>query len=87
MAFLSMLAFLLSVVFNDPLASVLISMGIWMTMCIGHLSAVGGTPSFVPDLLSDTSIRVVFWALSITMGALALWLIGREEHLLSRIKA
>jgi hypothetical protein len=87
MAFLSMLAFLMSVIFNDPLASVLISMGIWITLCIGHLSAVGGAPSFVPDLLSDTSLRVVFWALSLTMGALALWIAGREEHLLGRLKA
>lgn len=87
MAFLSMLAFLMSVVFNDPLASVLISMGIWIALCIGHLSAVGGVPSFVPDLLSDTSIRVAFWGLSVTMGVLALWIAGREEHLLGRMKS
>ncbi len=84
MAFLSALAFLTSVVFNDPLAGVLVSMGLWAALCIGHVSALSGVPSFVPDVLSDGNMRVLFGVLGVMMGALALWLAGREENLLRR---
>jgi hypothetical protein len=77
MTFLSALAFLLSVIFFDSLASALISLLVWMGMALRHFVEI--TPFFLPDLL-----RVSFYPAMLIVAPVlvlvALWLADREER-------
>ncbi len=77
MTFLSALAFLLSVLFFDPLASVLISLLLWVALTIRHFVEVSALA--LPDLLRPTSYPVM-WIAAPLLVALALWLAEREER-------
>lgn len=77
MTFLSALAFLLSVLFFDALASVLISLLLWVSITLRHFTEL--PPSFVPDLLLPN----VYPAMLLSAPALvllALIIAEREER-------
>ena len=78
MTFLSALAFLLSVLFFDSLASVLISLLLWIGATLRHFLDLG-TLAAVPDLLLKTTYPAMLIATPVLV-VLALWLAEREER-------
>jgi hypothetical protein len=82
MAFLSALAFLMSVLFNDPLVGVLVSMGIWAALCIRHLNL--SQSSLIPDVIGSGVAHPLLFLLTAVMAVCALWLAGNEENRLGR---
>lgn len=77
MTFLSALAFLLSVIFFDSLASVLISLLLWIGIALRHFVQI--TPFFLPDLLRMTYYPAMLIIAPVLVGV-ALWLADREER-------
>jgi len=81
MTFLAALAFLLSVLFIDPLISALICLVLW------GLQVLRAFPPFAafPDWLAS-DLRPWLWLMALLCVSVALWLAGREERqLLKRI--
>jgi hypothetical protein len=76
MAFLSMLAFLISVLSRDSVAGVTLSLATWCVLVFRRFS--GGIFERLPDL---TSVQARPWLLMLALafGLLALWLAGRES--------
>jgi hypothetical protein len=84
MAFLSALAFLLSVLFFDPMLSSLFSVLLWILMGMRQHLNIDVYPflRLLPNLLtSDT--RPVIWLGAVLMMCAALWLVGKEGRWLS----
>lgn len=81
MAFLSALAFLLSVLFLDPLVSVMFSLLLWGGMSLRRSVSVDLTPlvRLLPDVLAADT-RPLIWGMTVLLLGVALWLIGREER-------
>ena len=77
MTFLSALAFLLSVIFLNSLASVLISLLLWIAAAVRHF--VETTPFYVPDLLRMTSYPALLIAAPLLV-LVALWIAEHEER-------
>ncbi len=79
MAFLSALAFLLTVIFIDSMAGAVISMLLWMVQSVMRL-----VPNFLPPLPDMLAVEARPWllALALLMGVIALWLAGRDERVL-----
>ena len=77
MTFLSALAFLLSVIFFDSLASVLISLLIWVGATLRHFVTL--EPFWLPDVL-HSSFYAPMLAAAPALLLLALWLADHEER-------
>ncbi len=77
MTFLSALAFLLSVIFFDSLASVLISLLLWVGAAARHFVSL--EPFFLPDML-QISYQPIMLMAAAPLVLLALWLAEREER-------
>ncbi len=77
MTFLSALAFLLSVIFFDSLASVLISLLLWIVTAARHFVSLD--PFFLPDVL-QSSFQPALLIAAPLLVVLALWLAEREER-------
>jgi len=77
MAFLSALSLLLSMLAADPGLGSLVSLVLWALQAIGRLP--GDLPLRLPDLTA-TATHPWLWALALLMGALAVWVSGREER-------
>lgn len=77
MTFLSALAFLLSVLFFDSLASVLISLLLWAAITVRHFLDL--SVSLVPDVLHASAYPAMLVAAPVLV-LLALWLAEREER-------
>jgi hypothetical protein len=75
MAFLSGLAFLLSVLIREPLIGALASVGLWAALVLNRFS--GTLP--IPDLTGPMP-RLLMWTAAMIMAAAALWLGGEEER-------
>ncbi len=79
MAFLSMLAFFISVASRDSLAGIVISMTLWALLSIGRLAAAE-SPWFaqLPDL---TAAAAQPWLLALAVACAlgAFWVVGRTE--------
>ncbi len=84
MTFLSTLAFLLSVMFSDPLAGVMVAMLLWGFQSMHWFAQytgdfLGGFGSYIPNLLTAEA-RPWLLLLAALLGIVALWLVGREER-------
>ncbi len=84
MTFLSTFAFLLSVMFSDPLAGVLVAMLLWGFQSLHWFAqytgdSFGGFDSYIPNLLTAEA-RPWLLLLAALLGIVALWLVGREER-------
>jgi hypothetical protein len=79
MTFLSALAFLLSVLFFDSLASVLISLTLWVVTVVRHFVDFGTVALSLPDLLG-IDFRTVLWVAAPVLIVIALWIAEREER-------
>lgn len=81
MAFLSALAFLLSVIFFDPLTSTMFSGLIWLTMSMRHVVQLDLHPllQLLPNLLTADA-RPLIWILTAGLMVAALWLVGEDER-------
>ena len=77
MTFLSALAFLLSVLFFDPLASVLICLLLWTALALRHF--LDQSALALPDLLRASAYPAM-WIAAPALIVLALWLAEREER-------
>lgn len=77
MTFLSALAFLLSVLFFDSLASVFVSLLLWIGVALRHFVDLGAL--YTPDLLGG-DLRPVLWITAPALVAIALWIVEREER-------
>jgi hypothetical protein len=76
MTFLSALAFLLSVLFFDSLASVMISLLLWIGAALRHFVQF---EIFLPDLLHTSFYPVLLLTAPVLVGV-ALWLAEHEER-------
>ncbi len=81
MAFLSALAFLLTVLFIDSMAGSVISMLLWMIEGVMRVAPQFRPP--LPDMLAADSLPWLL-ALALLMGLAALWFAGRDERLFQR---
>jgi hypothetical protein len=81
MAFLSALAFLVSVLCLDPMAGILIGLALWITQSLARFWTL---PWILPDLLT-TEARPWLILLALLMGGAALWFAGRDERLLRNL--
>lgn len=81
MAFLSALAFLLSVIFFDPLTSTMFSGLIWLVMSMRHVVQLDLHPllQLLPNLLTADA-RPLIWILTAGLMVAALWLVGEDER-------
>lgn len=79
MTFLSALAFLLSVLFFDSLASVFVSLLLWIGTTVRHFVDFGTVSLYVPDLLRG-DLRPVLWIIAPVLVLIALWIVEREER-------
>jgi hypothetical protein len=79
MTFLSALAFLLSVLFFDPLMSVLICLLIWVGVSARHFLQLGSLSFSIPDLL-HADYYPVLWIAAPVLLLIALWIAEREER-------
>jgi hypothetical protein len=81
MAFLSAMAFLLSVVFFDPLTSAMFSGLIWLAMSMRHVVTLDLHPllNLLPNLLTADA-RPLIWLLTVGLMGAALWLVGEDER-------
>ena len=80
MAFLSALAFLITVLSVDPGLGVLVSLVLWAVLNVRRSAGLGNLSRYLPDLLAASS-RPWLWGLALSFGALALWAAaGREER-------
>ena len=77
MTFLSALAFLLSVLFFDPLASVLICLLLWTALALRHF--LDRSALVLPDFLRANDYPAM-WIAAPALVLLALWLAEREER-------
>ena len=76
---MSALAFLLSVLFFDPLMSVLICLLIWVSVSARHFSQFGSLSFSIPDLL-HADYQLVLWIAAPVLVFIALWIAEREER-------
>jgi hypothetical protein len=79
MTFLSALAFLLSVLFFDSLASVLISLLLWIAIAARHFLEMGAIALSIPDLLR-VDYRPALLIAAPALVVIALWIAEREER-------
>jgi hypothetical protein len=79
MTFLSALAFLLSVLFFDPLMSVLICLLIWVGVWARHFLALDSLSFSIPDLLHGDYQPMLLIAAPVLL-LIALWIAEREER-------
>lgn len=79
MTFLSALAFLLSVLFFDSLASVFLSLLLWIMAALRHFVDFGEISLYVPDLLRG-DFRLALWIAAPALVVIALWMAEREER-------
>ncbi len=79
MTFLSALAFLLSVLFFDSLASVFISLTLWIGTALRHFIDFGNVAFYIPDLLR-VDLRPALWLVAPALVIAALWIAEREER-------
>lgn len=79
MTALSALAFLLSVIIFDPLASIMISLTIWATQVVRRVDLHVPELRHIPDLLRADLYPLMFGAALVAV-LLALWLADREHH-------
>ena len=79
MAFLSALAFLLTIVSNEPLLGTLISLGLWIFQAIRQSPGAARLFWYIPNLWS-VDAHAWLWVLALLFGTLALWLAGSEER-------
>ncbi|MBN1934745.1 MAG: zf-HC2 domain-containing protein [Anaerolineae bacterium] len=77
MAFLSSLAFLLTVLTADPNVGFLVSLGVWAVQSTAEIAGRGAL-WFIPGLTA--AARPWLWILALLLGGLALWAGGREER-------
>jgi len=82
MAFLSALAFLLSVLLSDPIAGAVFSLMLWamnvMLRSVSNLNELTRILSF-PGLTSPETRPLLFMS-AVLLITLALWLVGRYER-------
>ncbi len=78
MAFLSALAFLLTVLTTDPNVGFLVSLGLWAVQSTAEITG-RGMLWFIPGL-TVTAARPWLWILALLLGGLALWAGGGEER-------
>ncbi|MCC7358027.1 MAG: hypothetical protein IT317_01020 [Anaerolineales bacterium] len=83
MAFLATLGFLLSVLLAEPLAGILISLGLWAARVLGPVWFAGEFWAGLPDLNAPLS-RAPLLLAAVGLAAAALWLGGQEERWLPR---
>lgn len=86
MAFLAALAFLLSVLLVEPLAGILISVGLWAVWVLGPVWLANTFWASLPDLNAPLG-RVALLLAAVALGAVGLWLGGQEERWLPRREA
>ncbi len=79
MTFLSALAFLLSVLFFNSLASVLISLLLWAIIALRHFVRVEDFSRWLPDVLQSHYYPLMLIAAP-ALIVLALWIAEREER-------
>ena len=79
MAFLSALAFLLTVLTTDPGIGVLVSLGLWTLQGLGRVTNLVGTSWNLPDLTASGT-RPWLWVLTLLFAGLALWASESEER-------
>lgn len=79
MAFLSSLAFLLTVLTADPNVGFLVSLGVWAVQSAAGTVGWAGVSWLIPDLVAAAA-RPWLWPLALLLGGLALWAGGREER-------
>jgi hypothetical protein len=79
MAFLSMLAFLLTVFTANSFTSAMVSLLLWAFQSMRQVSGLNRAIWFIPDFMA-ASARPGLWAAALLLAALALWLGGREER-------
>lgn len=84
MAFLSMLAFLLSVLAREPLLGAIVALGVWAVQSLHWFTAQTGTPvvswlDYFPDLLAS-HVQPYLLILALTFGLVALWIVERDEN-------
>ncbi len=75
MSFLSMFAFLLTILFHDPMVGALFSLGLWAFQSLHQF----GFRLPYPNLLTDAA-RPLLWILAFGFGAAALWAVERDER-------
>ena len=86
MAFLAALGFLFSVLLAEPLAGILISLGLWAARVLGPVWFAGDFWVNLPDLNTPLGRGLLLLA-AVGLGAVALWLGGQEERWLPRREA
>jgi len=79
MAFLSMLALLLTVLSNESAMGAAASLVLWIAWHVLRSDELGFLAWSLPDPLA-ASTRPALWALALLLGVLAFWLAGREER-------
>lgn len=81
MAFLSALAFLLTVATLEPGVGMLVSFALWVAQSVARFSTVSGIP--LPDL-TTAAARPWLWILAFLLGGLAFLIAGGEERWLRK---
>ncbi len=83
MAFLSALAFLLTVLTADPNVGFLVSLGLWVVQSMAEMTRTSWLLWRIPAMTAAT-VRPWLWMLALLLGGLALWAGGREEPWIRR---
>lgn len=80
MTFLSMVAFMLSVLSKDSLFGIVVSMTLWTVLSVGRMVVADGSGRvWWPDMTS-TAARPWLFALALACVLVALWSAGRTER-------
>lgn len=78
MAFLSALAFLLTVLTADPNVGFLVSLGLWAMQSTAEITGWGML--WFAHAMTAAAARPWLWILALLLGGLALWAGGREDR-------
>jgi hypothetical protein len=79
MAFLSALAFLLTVLTTEPLVGMLVSLVLWSVQALRQAAVIARALWYVPNLMTSEA-QPWLLMLALALAGLALWLGGREER-------
>jgi hypothetical protein len=79
MTFLAAFAFLITVLSGAAEIGIIVSLGLWALQILSMSSDLGFLNIYWPDLLANNG-RFWLWLITFSIGALALWLGGREER-------
>lgn len=79
MAFLSALAFLLTVLTTEPLLGMLVSLVLWSVQALRQAAVIARALWYVPNLMTSEA-QPWLLMLALALAGLALWLGGREER-------